>query len=89
MASSLIRFSDSFIQAVVWIILIIVRVIEIRQIGKDFRTGRALRMKSYRTVGKVTWGVAKRNVEVEDNDDLNYALAATINGIAAGLRSTG
>ena len=30
MASSLIRFSDSFIQAVVWIILIIVRVIEIR-----------------------------------------------------------
>lgn len=36
MASSLIRFSDSFIQSVVWIILIIVRVIEIRQIGKDF-----------------------------------------------------
>ena len=30
MASRLIRFSDSFIQAVVWIILIVVRVIEIR-----------------------------------------------------------
>jgi len=25
----------------------------------------------------------------EDNDNLNYALAATINGIAAGLRNTG
>jgi phosphoenolpyruvate carboxylase len=25
----------------------------------------------------------------EDNDSLNYALAATINGIAAGLRNTG
>jgi len=31
----------------------------------------------------------RRKREGEDNDNLNYALAATINGIAAGLRNTG
>ncbi len=31
----------------------------------------------------------RRKRRGEDNDDMNYALAATINGIAAGLRNTG
>jgi phosphoenolpyruvate carboxylase len=31
----------------------------------------------------------RRKRRGEDNDYLNYALAATINGIAAGLRNTG
>ncbi len=31
----------------------------------------------------------RRKRRGEDNDDVNYALAATINGIAAGLRNTG
>jgi phosphoenolpyruvate carboxylase len=31
----------------------------------------------------------RRKRRGEDNDNVNYALAATINGIAAGLRNTG
>jgi len=31
----------------------------------------------------------RRKRRGEDNDNLNYAIAATINGIAAGLRNTG
>ena len=31
----------------------------------------------------------RRKRRGEDSDELNYALAATINGIAAGLRNTG
>jgi phosphoenolpyruvate carboxylase len=33
--------------------------------------------------------LARKQEAYEDNEDLNYALAATINGIAAGLRNTG
>jgi phosphoenolpyruvate carboxylase len=31
----------------------------------------------------------RRKRKGEDSDELNYALAATINGIAAGLHNTG
>jgi phosphoenolpyruvate carboxylase len=31
----------------------------------------------------------RRKRSGEESDDLNYTLAATINGIAAGLRNTG
>jgi phosphoenolpyruvate carboxylase len=33
--------------------------------------------------------LSRKQEAAEDNEDLNYALAATINGIAAGLRNTG
>jgi phosphoenolpyruvate carboxylase len=33
--------------------------------------------------------LGRKQEAAEDNEDLNYALAATINGIAAGLRNTG
>ncbi|HEX8136977.1 MAG TPA: phosphoenolpyruvate carboxylase [Pyrinomonadaceae bacterium] len=33
--------------------------------------------------------LARKQEDGQDNEDLNYALAATINGIAAGLRNTG
>jgi len=43
-----------------------------------------------RSVEKVVRGVYRVNGAVpEESDALNYALAATINGISAGLRNTG
>lgn len=37
----------------------------------------------------IQFALLRRKREGEESDDLNYALAATINGIAAGLRNTG
>jgi phosphoenolpyruvate carboxylase len=37
----------------------------------------------------IQFALLRRKQGGEENDDLNYALAATINGIAAGLRNTG
>jgi phosphoenolpyruvate carboxylase len=37
----------------------------------------------------IQFALLKRKRAGEESDDLNYALAATINGIAAGLRNTG
>jgi phosphoenolpyruvate carboxylase len=37
----------------------------------------------------IQFALLRRKQAGEESDDLNYALAATINGIAAGLRNTG
>jgi len=37
----------------------------------------------------IQFALLRRKREGEESEDLNYALAATINGIAAGLRNTG
>ena len=37
----------------------------------------------------IQFALLRRKQEGEESEDLNYALAATINGIAAGLRNTG
>jgi len=37
----------------------------------------------------IQFALLRRKQDGEEDEDLNYALAATINGIAAGLRNTG
>ncbi|HKG97536.1 MAG TPA: phosphoenolpyruvate carboxylase, partial [Pyrinomonadaceae bacterium] len=53
--------------------------------------GRSIRLRNpyVDPLSLIQVELLRRKRRGEDNDDLNYALAATINGIAAGLRNTG
>ena len=53
--------------------------------------GRSIRLRNpyVDPLSMIQVDLLQRKRRGEDSDDLNHALAATINGIAAGLRNTG
>ena len=63
---------------------------------KELLTGNPVLARSIRLrnpyvdpLSLIQFALLRRKREGEESEDLNYALAATINGIAAGLRNTG